>query len=85
MTAVSPRPARALLAALVAAAAMLTGCLFAPNDSNAARGMELAIQDDSLFVQGNARWPGNKSFQYARAIGVTRQGLAKMLKRLGME
>ena len=50
MTAVSPRPARALLAALVAAAAMLTGCLFAPNDSNAARGMELAIQDDSLFV-----------------------------------
>ncbi len=72
MTAVSPRPARALLAALVAAAAMLTGCLFAPNDSNAARGMELAIQDDALFVQGNARWPGNKSFQYARAIGVTR-------------
>jgi hypothetical protein len=60
------------MAALVAAAAVLTGCLFAPSDTRAARGMELAIQDDSLFVQGNKRWPGDKSFEYARALGVTR-------------
>jgi Cellulase (glycosyl hydrolase family 5) len=68
----APRPQRALLAALVAAAAVLTGCLFAPDDTRAARGMELAIQDDSLYVQGNRRWPGDKSFEYARALGVTR-------------
>jgi len=72
VTAVAPRPARVLMAALVAAAAVLTGCLFAPSDTRAARGLELAIQDDSLFVQGNSRWPGDKSFEYAKAIGVTR-------------
>ena len=68
----APRPARALMAAIVAAAAVLAGCLFAPDDTRAARGMELAIQDDALFVQGNSRWPGDKPFDYARAIGVTR-------------
>jgi hypothetical protein len=68
----SPRPARALLAALAAAAALLTGCLLAPDDTKAARGMELAIQDDSVFVVGNPRWQGDKPFEYARALGVTR-------------
>ncbi len=72
MIADAPRPARALMAALVTAAAMLTGCLFAPSDTRAARGLELAIQDDPLFVSGHARWPGDKSFDYVRAIGVTR-------------
>jgi hypothetical protein len=65
------RPARALLG-LVVAVAMLTGLLFASSDSHAARNMELAIQDDALFVQGNKRFRGNKAFDYARALGVTR-------------
>ena len=72
MTVAAPRPVRALLAALVAAGAVLTGCLLAPDDTRAARGLELAIQDDSLFVQGHSRWQGDKAFDYARAIGVTR-------------
>jgi cellulase (glycosyl hydrolase family 5) len=68
----APRPTRALLAALVVAASVLTGCLFAPGDARAARGMELAIQDDALFVQGNKRFRGNKAFDYAKQLGVTR-------------
>jgi hypothetical protein len=72
VTVAAPRPARALLAAAVAAVAILSGSLAAPADSSAARGMELAIQDDSLFVQGNKRWPGDKAFDYSRALGVTR-------------
>jgi Cellulase (glycosyl hydrolase family 5) len=68
----APRPTRALLAALVVAASVLTGSLFAPGDARAARGMELAIQDDSLFVQGNKRFRGNKAFDYVQQLGVTR-------------
>src|SRR5918992_1267933 len=68
----APRPPRALLAALVVAASVLTGFLFAPGDARAARGMELAIQDDALFVQGNKRFKGNKAFDYERQLGVTR-------------
>jgi Cellulase (glycosyl hydrolase family 5) len=68
----APRSSRALLTALVLAAAVLTGCLIAPGDTRAARGMELAIQDDSLFVQGNKRFAGNKAFDYAKSLGVTR-------------
>jgi hypothetical protein len=68
----APRPPRALLAALVVAASVLTGCLFAPGDARAARNMELAIQDDALFVQGNKRFKGNKAFDYAKQLGVTR-------------
>jgi hypothetical protein len=66
------RTARGLLAALTAALAVLTCCLLAPGDARAARGMELAIQDDSLFVQGNKYWRGDKAFDYAQALGVTR-------------
>ena len=72
MTLVSPRATRALLIALVAAAAIVSGALAAPGDAKAARGMELAIQDDGLFVQGRKGWGGNKAFEYARALGVTR-------------
>ena len=72
MSTPAPRPTRALLAALVVAASVLTGSLFAPGDAHAARGMELAIQDDSLFVQGNKRFRGNKAFDYAKQLGVTR-------------
>jgi Cellulase (glycosyl hydrolase family 5) len=65
------RPVRALLVAL-AAAAVLTGCLLAPDDTRAARGLELAIQDDATFVQGSKRWSGDRPFDYAKALGVTR-------------
>ena len=69
-----PRPTRALLTALVAAAAVLTGCLVDAGDSKAARGMELAIQDDGAFVNGQyKKVSGDKAFEYTRALGVTRQ------------
>ena len=69
-----PNPARALLIALVAAAAVLTGCLIDAGDSKAARGMELAIQDDAVFVGGAyKKVSGDKAFSYTRALGVTRQ------------
>jgi hypothetical protein len=68
----APRPTRALLAALVVAASVLTGSMFAPGDAHAARNMELALQDDALFVQGNKRFRGNKAFTYLRQLGVTR-------------
>ena len=72
MTLAAPRSNRALLTALVLAAAVLTGSLIAPGESHAARGMELAIQDDALFIQGNTRFGGNRAFDYAKALGVTR-------------
>jgi hypothetical protein len=69
----APRPARAMLTAVVAAAAILTGCLVQAGDSRAARQMELALQDDAVFVEGKYRsWQGNKPFNFARGIGVTR-------------
>ena len=72
MTLAPPRLTRSLLAVAIAAAAILTGCLVDPGDTRAARNMELAIQDDYLFVQGNSRWQGDRPYEYARAIGVTR-------------
>ncbi|MGH2847028.1 MAG: cellulase family glycosylhydrolase [Thermoleophilaceae bacterium] len=72
MTVAASRPARGLRTAVVAAAVLLTGFLVAPADSRAARGMELAIQDDSLFVQGHKRFEGDRAFDYARALGVSR-------------
>jgi hypothetical protein len=69
-----PRHSRALLIALVAAAAFLTGCLVDAGDSRAARGMELAIQDDAAFTSGAyKKVRGDKAFAYARALGITRQ------------
>jgi hypothetical protein len=66
------RPARVLLVALVAASVLLTGCLFAPEKTRAARGMELALQDDATFVVGGKRVPRERAFTYARQLGVTR-------------
>src|ERR687895_501296 len=63
---------RALLAATLAVGSIATLWLVVPDDARAARGLELGIQDDPLFVQGNKRWKGDRSFQYAKAIGVTR-------------
>jgi hypothetical protein len=72
VTAVPLRPARALLAAVVAASVLLTGCLFSPDDTRAARGMELALQDDATFLVGGKRVPRERAFTYARQLGVTR-------------
>jgi hypothetical protein len=67
------RPVRALLFALVAASGILTGCLIEAGESKAARNMELALQDDAALVEGKyARWQGDKPFDFARGIGVTR-------------
>ena len=55
MTAVPVRPARALLGRVAAASVLLTGCLFAPGETRAARGMELALQDDATFLVGGKR------------------------------
>jgi hypothetical protein len=68
VTLVPLRPARALLAALVAAAALLA----AAPDSHAARGMELALQDDATFLVGGKRVPRERALDYARSLGVTR-------------
>ena len=71
MTFAGPRIARTALALVTIVAALVVSLLAAPN-SQAARGMELAIQDDGVFVVGNKRWQGDKPFEYARALGVTR-------------
>lgn len=72
MTAVPLRPSRALLAAVVAASVLLTGCLFSPSDTRASRGMELALQDDATFLVGGKRVPRERALGYARQLGVTR-------------
>jgi Cellulase (glycosyl hydrolase family 5) len=70
---VGQRPVGAMLVALVAAAAILTGCMIGPSESRAARGMEISLQDDAVFVQGKySRVRGDKAFAHARALGVTR-------------
>jgi hypothetical protein len=66
------RPARVLLVALVAASVLLTGCLLAPEKTRAARGMELALQDDATFLVGGKRVPRERAFTYVRQLGVTR-------------
>ncbi len=65
-------PFAALLALTVAAALVAALWLLVPGEARAARGLELGIQDHALFVQGNKRWPAERSFRYAMAIGVTR-------------
>ena len=72
MTVVPVRPSRALLAAIAAASVLLTGCLFAPDDTRASRGMELALQDDATFLLGGKRVTRERGFTYARQLGVTR-------------
>ena len=69
-----PRQTRAMLTALVAAAAVLTGCLVDAGDSRAARGMELALQDDAVFVEQKYKnLQSDEAFGLARGLGVTRQ------------
>jgi hypothetical protein len=57
---------------VVAASVLLTGCLFSPDDTRAARGLELALQDDATFLVGGKRVPRERAFDYARQLGVTR-------------
>jgi hypothetical protein len=64
--------ARVLLAAAAAIASFAFLWLLVPSETRAARGLELAIQDDALFVQGNPRWPADRPFDYAKGLGVTR-------------
>jgi hypothetical protein len=68
VTLVPLRPARALLAALVAAAVLVT----AAPESHAARGMELALQDDATFLFGGKRVTRERGLDHARSLGVTR-------------
>jgi hypothetical protein len=58
---------------MIAATAVLTGCLFSPDETRAARGMELALQDDATFLLGGSKKVNReKAFRYARQLGVTR-------------
>jgi hypothetical protein len=72
VTVVPVRPTRVLLAALAAASVLLTGCLFSPGETRAARGMELALQDDATFLLGGKRVDREDGFRLARQLGVTR-------------
>jgi hypothetical protein len=58
-----------LIAALCALA--LAACATQPADVKAARGMEIALQDDPVFV-GRSYFNREKGFAHARALGVTR-------------
>jgi hypothetical protein len=66
------RPVRVLLAAVAAAAALACAWLLVPGDTRAARGLELGIQDDGLFVQGKKRWSSERALGYAKGLGITR-------------
>jgi hypothetical protein len=67
------RPTRVLLVILMAASAVLTGCLIDAEQSKAARNMELAIQDDAVLLEGKYKnWDGDKPFGYMEGLGITR-------------
>ena len=67
-----PRISRVVLASLVAASLLLAGLLTTATDARAARGMELALQDDNTFLGGNKRVSQKRALSYARQLGVTR-------------
>jgi hypothetical protein len=62
-----PRP----LLLLFALGAALAAAAAAPRAAEAARNLEIALQDDAVFV-GNRFFDRERAFRYARAIGVTR-------------
>ena len=73
MTALLPlklNPIRVLLAGVLLAATLAAGMARA-DQAEAARGMEVALQDDPVFVTQNY-FDRERGFQYARALGVTR-------------
>jgi hypothetical protein len=63
---------RGILSALIAACVLLAGWLALAGDARAARGMELALQDDTTFLQDGTRVSRERAFQRARQLGVTR-------------
>lgn len=66
----APRLARTALAALVAALLLLaTG--FA-GEARAARGLELALQDDATFLSKSPYKNTDKAYSFLRSLGVTR-------------
>ena len=73
MTALLPiklSPIRVLLAGVLLTAALAMGMARA-QDANAARGMEIALQDDPVFV-GQSYFGRERAFREARALGVSR-------------
>jgi hypothetical protein len=68
-----PRQSRVVRMALavLAATTLLVGVAGA-GEARAARGMELALQDDSLFVQGKYRYSLDSAYRHLRSLGVTR-------------
>jgi hypothetical protein len=67
------RLGRLLLASLALAAVALTGCLASPEESRAAKKLELAIQDDGTFLTGAEHgWGPSRVFRHVKALGVTR-------------
>jgi hypothetical protein len=64
--------ARSSLIAIVTACAVLVGGLAEADEARAARGMELALQDDSVFLGSNKRVSQERALRHARALGVTR-------------
>jgi hypothetical protein len=71
LTATTPasRPLTRVL--LIALAATLLVCAAHPRDAEAARGLEIALQDDAVFV-GQRFLNRERAFRDARALGVTR-------------
>jgi hypothetical protein len=64
---IAPRP----LALLVALAAVLVASAALPRGAEAARNLEIALQDDTVFV-GQRYIERKRAFRLARALGVTR-------------
>ena len=61
------------MVALVAASdAARPAALFAPEKTRAARGMELALQDDAVFVSPSYRSDASAPSRTLRPLGVTR-------------
>ena len=65
----APRALRLPLALLFLAAASVA-CLFTASTAHAARGMEIAVQDDGQFLNADA---GRRiaAFEHARALGAS--------------
>jgi hypothetical protein len=62
---------RRALALLAAVAAVVAASAALPRDAEAARNLEIALQDDSVFV-GQRYIDRKRAFRLARALGVTR-------------
>jgi hypothetical protein len=51
--------------------AVLAACAVLPREADGARNLEIALQDDAVFLE-NRFFNRERAFRYARAIGVTR-------------